>query len=153
MSDKSELLEGAETEFQGLKRAIAGLSEADMREVWCGTWSVREILAHISGWHREMLPGVERLARGEKPFTAGVSYSDFDAWNAKFAAAKATWTTADIVKELDAAHADFLRAARALPEDRVVPERTAYKLVDGNSRHHYAEHARDIAAWRKGRGR
>jgi hypothetical protein len=153
MSAKSELLEGAETEFQGLKRAIAGLSEADMREVWCGTWSVREILAHISGWHREMLPGVERLARGEKPFTAGVSYSDFDAWNAKFAAAKATWTTADIVKELDAAHADFLCAAGAVPEDRVVPERTAYKLVDGNSRNHYAEHARDVAAWRKSRGR
>jgi hypothetical protein len=82
-----------------------------------------------------------------------VSYSDFDAWNAKFAAAKATWTTADIVKELDAAHADFLRAAGAVPEDRVVPERTAYKLVDGNSRNHYAEHARDIAAWRKSRGR
>ena len=85
MSAKSELLVGAEAEFQGLKSAIAGLSEADMREVWCGTWSVREILSHISGWHREMLPGVERLARGEKPFTEGVSYSDFDAWNAKFA--------------------------------------------------------------------
>ena len=119
MSDKSELIEGAETEFQALKRAIAGLSEADMREVWCGTWSVREILAHISGWHREMLPGVERLARGEKPFTAGVSYTDFDAWNAKFAAAKATWTTADIVKEA-------LRSPRGLsPRAGRCPRRVA----------------------------
>ena len=152
MSDKRQLLAEAETEFQGLKRAVAGLDEAAMREVWCGTWSVREILGHISGWHREMLPGLERLARGEKPFPAGVSYVDVDAWNAKFAEAKRTWSTADIQRELEEAHGAFLRVASTVPDERVVPERTAYKLVDANSRHHDHEHAEDILAWRKRRG-
>ena len=152
MSDKRQLLAEAETEFQALKRAVAGLDESQLREVWCGTWSVREILGHISGWHREMLPAVERLARGEKPHAAGVSYNDVDAWNAKFAAAKQAWATTDIVRELEQAHADFMRAAQTLPEERVVPERTAYKLVDANSRHHYREHTEDILAWRKRRG-
>ena len=60
----------------------------------------REILGHISGWHREMLPALERLSRGEKPIAAGVSYADVDAWNAKFAEAKRGWATADILREL-----------------------------------------------------
>jgi hypothetical protein len=152
MSDKRQLLAEAEAEFQALKRAVAGLDEGQLREVWCGTWSVRDILGHISGWHREMLPAVERLARGEKPHAAGVSYNDVDAWNAKFAGAKQAWTTPDILREFEQAHADFMRAAHTLPEERVVPERTAYKLVDANSRHHYQEHTRDILAWRQRRG-
>jgi hypothetical protein len=152
MSEKRQLLAEAETEFQTLKRAVAGLDDAALREVWCGTWSVREIVGHISGWHREMLPALERLARGEKPVPAGVSYSDVDAWNGKFAAAVHGRSTAEILRELDESHADFMRAAGTVPDERVVPERTAYKLIDANSRHHYQEHTEDILAWRKRRG-
>jgi len=151
MSDKRQLLTEAETEFQSLKRAVAGLDDAALREVWCGNWSVREILGHISGWHREMLPGLERLARGEKPFPPGVSYADVDAWNAKFAAA-VHGSNAEILGELDRSHADFMRTAATVPDERVVPDRTAYKLIDANSRHHYREHIEDILAWRKRRG-
>ena len=152
MSQKQQLLAEAETEFQTLKRAVAGLDDAALREVWCGSWSVREILGHIAGWHREMLPALERLARGEKPVPAGVSYSDVDAWNAKFAAAVHGRSNAEILRELDQSHADFIRAAGTVPDERVVPDRTAWKLIDANSRHHYQEHTADIQAWRARRG-
>jgi hypothetical protein len=49
-----------------------------MRRPWCGTWGVREILAHITGWQRELTPVLERLARGERPIPDGVSYADVD---------------------------------------------------------------------------
>jgi Protein of unknown function (DUF1706) len=80
---------------------------------------------------------------------AGVSYSDVDTWNGKFAAAVQGRSNAEILRELEQSHADFMRAAGAVPDERVVPERTAYKLVDANSRHHYREHIEDILAWRK----
>lgn len=149
MSEKDTLLRQAEQEFGKLKDAIAELTEAQMRDVWCGAWGVREIVSHISGWHREMGPALERMSRGEKPIPEGVSYEDVDAWNAKFAAVKKSWTTADIVKELDASHAYFMGAARAVPEARFVPGKTAHTLVDLNSRHHYQAHGQEIAAWRK----
>jgi hypothetical protein len=82
-----------------------------------------------------------------------VSYQDVDTWNAKFAAATEGRATADILRELDRSHADFMRAAETVPEERLVPERTGYKLVDLNSRHHYREHIADILEWRKRRGR
>ncbi len=148
MSEKTTLLGEAETEFTRFKRALAGLDEANMREVWLGTWSARDIVAHISGWHREMSPVLERLARGERPVPEGVSYDDVDAWNARFADAKKSAATADILTELEASHAAFMRAAAAVPEERYVPGKTAYKIVDFNSRHHYQEHGGQIEAWR-----
>jgi len=151
MSEKDTLLAEADQEFQSLQGTIAGLGEAQMREVWCGVWGVREILAHMAGWHREMAPALARMSRGERPIPEGVSYDDVDAWNARFAEAKASWATADIIRELAASHADFLQAARAVPEDRFAPGKTAYRIVDLNSRHHYQEHGQQIAAWRKSR--
>ena len=60
-----------------------------MRRPWFGTWGIREILAHITGWHREMIPVLERIARGEKPLADGVSYADLDGWNARLVGAPA----------------------------------------------------------------
>ena len=152
MSEKQTLLSGAEEEFAQFKKTIARLDEAQMREAWCGVWGVREIVSHISGWHREMGPALERMARGERPIPEGTSYEDVDAWNAKFAAAKKSSTTGDILKELDASHGYFMKAAGSVPEERYVPGKTAHKLTDLNSRHHYAEHGREIADWRKKKG-
>jgi hypothetical protein len=148
MSEKTELLKGAETELTAFKRAIAGLDEERMREAWLGTWSVREIVAHISGWHRELGPALLRMSRGERPIPEGVSYDDVDAWNARFADARKAASTALILKELDASHAAFLEAAAAVPEERYVPGKTAHKIVDLNSRHHYQEHRAQIEEWR-----
>ena len=152
MSEKQTLLSGAEEEFAQFKKSIAGLDEAQMREAWCGVWGVREIVSHISGWHRELGPALERMARGERPIPEGTSYEDVDGWNAKFAAAKKSWATGDILKELDASHAYFMKAAGSVPEERYVPGKTAHKMTDLNSRHHYAEHGREIADWLKSKG-
>jgi hypothetical protein len=148
MSEKTELLRGAETELTAFKRVIAGLDEERMREAWLGTWSVREIVAHISGWHRELGPALLRMSRGERPIPEGVSYDDVDAWNARFADARKGASTALILKELDASHAAFLEAAAAVPEERYVPGKAAHKIVDLNSRHHYQEHRAQIEEWR-----
>lgn len=152
MSEKTTLLSGAETEFAAFKRALAGLGEVQMREVWLGTWSARDIVSHISGWHREMAPALERMQKGERPLPEGVSYDDVDAWNARFADARKAAATADILKELDASHAAFLQAAAGVPEERYVPGKTAHKIVDFNSRHHYQEHRGQIEEWRKRKG-
>jgi hypothetical protein len=119
--------------------------------VWLGAWSIREILAHLSGWHREMGPALERLARGEKPIPAGVSYDDVDSWNARFVAAKKDWPLDEVLLELDRSHEYFMHAAAAVPEERVRPGTTAYGIIAACSAHHYQEHGDQIRAWRASR--
>ncbi|MGH7320983.1 MAG: ClbS/DfsB family four-helix bundle protein [Candidatus Rokuibacteriota bacterium] len=148
MGLKQDLLRQADEEFTGLKDAIAQLGEAEMTRAWLGTWSVREVLVHMSGWHREMIPVFDRLARGEKPIPEGVSYEDEDGWNARFVAAKQGVPTAAVLREFEASHRDFVAAAARVPEERFAPGKTATKLVDLSGPHHYREHATEIRAWR-----
>ena len=151
-SPKDELLNQAAREYKAFHEALQGLNEEHMTEVWLGTWSVKDIVAHISGWHREIGPALERLARGEKPVPAGVSYDDVDAWNEKFAAARRDAEVADVLLEFDKSHEYFLHAAAEVPEERFRPGKTAWKLVDQNSAHHYREHAEQVRAWRQSKG-
>jgi hypothetical protein len=151
MSDKDALLTQAAHELQALHEALEGLNEEEMSQRWLGTWSAKDIVAHLTGWQREMAPALERIARGEKPFADGVSYDDVDSWNARFVAARRGTSAADLLLELDETHQHLLHAASAVPDDRFQRGRTAWKLVDQTSAEHYREHAEQIRAWRAGR--
>ena len=76
-----------------------GLTDEDMRRVWLGSWGVREILIHISGWHDEMATALGRVANGDAPYPEG-TYDDFDAWNARFVEQREGVKTADVLAEL-----------------------------------------------------
>jgi hypothetical protein len=151
-ASRSELLDQAAHAYNAFEQAIHGLNEEQLSEVWLGTWSIRDIVAHLSGWHREMGPALERLARGERPLPDGVSYDDVDAWNARFVADKRAWPLDDVLLELDRSHEYFMHAAAQVPEERVRPGRTAYRIIDASSAHHYREHGDQIRAWRAARG-
>jgi uncharacterized protein DUF1706 len=145
-------LAAAAREYRAFHEALQGLTETQMVEVWLGTWSVKDLVAHIVGWHRELIPALERLARGERPVPEGVSYEDVDAWNAKFAAAARGTAVADTLLELDRSPEAFLHAAAAVPAERFQPGKTAWRIVDLNSAHHYREHGDQIRSWRQARG-
>jgi len=119
-ASKDELLSAAAREYKAFHDALKGLNESHLSQVWLGTWSVKDIVAHISAWHRELAPALERLARGERPIAEGVSYDDV--------------------------------AAASVPAERFQPGKTAWRIVDGNSAHHYKEHGDQIRAWRAAKG-
>jgi hypothetical protein len=149
MSDKAALLREADEAFAELRLAIEGLDEEAMGRVWLGTWGVREILIHITGWHREAIPGFARIAVGEAaPYPAG-TYDDFDGWNARFVAQKAGVKVADVLAELDASHRDFVAAAATVPEAHFAPDAPVRGLFDGSGTGHYREHAAQIRQWRQ----
>lgn len=152
MSAKTELLKQAQDEFRALKAALAGLGERQLTEVWLGSWSIKEIVAHMSGWHHELGPALERLARGEKPIPEGVDYNDPNPWNARFVAARRGTPVAQLLQELDASHAYFMAQVAKIPEERFVPGKTAHRLTDMITAHHYKEHGDQIRAWRKSKG-
>ena len=152
MSAKDELLKSGEAEFQAFKAALRGLDAARLTLVWLGTWSIKDIVAHISGWQRELGPALERMARGERPIPEGTSYEDVDAWNSKFAGAKKDVPVSEVLRELDASHQYFIGRAAKIPEERFVPGKTAYRIVELNSGHHYRDHGDQIRAWRQSKG-
>lgn len=149
---RDQLLQQVDAEFQHLLSAIEGLSEEAMTRVWYGQWCLRDILAHIAGWHREMAEGLRRLARGERPAPEGVDYSDPHPWNARFAAAQQNTPPKAMVEELKASQREFLEAARQVSEDRFQEGRVGYRIMHASAIDHYREHAPAIRAWREKEG-
>ncbi|HUM14223.1 MAG TPA: ClbS/DfsB family four-helix bundle protein [Candidatus Nitrosotalea sp.] len=148
MSDKAALLREAAQAFGELRESIQGMSDDEMRRVWLGSWGVREILIHISGWHDEMAPALGRIAKGEAAYPAG-TYDDFDAWNARFVDRKSSVKTADVLAELEASHRAFLAAAAAVPDRLFAPGGGAREPFEGAGAGHYREHTAQIRQWRQ----
>jgi hypothetical protein len=148
MGAKQDLLRRAEEEYDGLRAAIKGLDDVRLREVWLGTWGVREIVAHITGWHRETIPALERLGRGE-PAHADGAYDDADAWNARFVADRRGLPYAVLLEELERSHRDLVGTAAKLPDEDFAEGRPAPGLIDGVAGGHYREHAEQIRLWRQ----
>ena len=150
MSDKSEkavLLSDAEQAFTELQGTIEGLSDEEMRTVWLGSWGVREILIHISGWHDEMVAAFGRIGQGQAGYPAG-TYDDFDGWNARFVERRAGVKPADVVADLRTSHRAFLTAAAGLPDALFAPGGAARDPLEGAGAGHYREHAAQIRQWR-----
>ena len=152
MSDKERMLQDESEAFTELRHAVDGLSEEEMRRVWLGTWGVREILIHISGWHAEMVVALGRIARGEAPYAPG-TYDDFDAWNARFVEAKNGVKAMDVLAELTAARRAFSEAATSTPDVHFAPGGAAREPFEGAGAAHYREHAAQIRDWRSASAR
>ena len=148
------LLKTLDDEFAGFLDTIDGLSDEQMTNVWYGEWSVRDIFAHIVGWHRLEVAILERMASGERPWPEGSGhpYNDGDAWNARFVEKWHTASPATILEELKASKDAYVAAARLLPEERFREGRTAYRLLQEGSIDHYRDHAAQIRDWRKREG-
>ena len=152
MSAKDDVLKQVVEEFAAFKASYAGLTDAQLTEVMLGTWSVREVLCHVAGWHREMVPVLERIAGGEKPVPEGVSYDDADPWNDRFVKAYAGKSAAEMLREIDASYDALIAAAQNVPEKRFAPGRAAARTMDGVGPHHWREHGDQIRQWRKSKG-
>ena len=149
MGDKQKVLQEAADSYGELREAVAGLDEAQTRRVWLGTWGVKEILIHISGWDREIAPAFARIERGEMADAPGI-YDDFDSWNARFVEAGKHAQHAEILADLEASHRALATAAGALGDEHFAVDAPARELLEATGAKHYREHAAQIREWRSG---
>lgn len=152
MSDKETTLKLVDEEYKNLREAIDGLDEGQLSQVWFGAWGVKDIIAHVLGWEREMTALLQRLARGERPTPEGVDYSNSDEWNAKFATEMAPIGSATVLAIWQHVHMNFVNAAKAVPDERFGEGKTANRVLEGSGFGHYREHGAQIRDWRQREG-
>src|SRR5262245_36131759 len=63
--DKAELLKRVHNEYAALEQTIAQLTEAQMTAPIDGSWSAKDILAHITAWQQILLG----FHLGSQPFS------------------------------------------------------------------------------------
>jgi hypothetical protein len=147
--DKQTALNTLDGEYKKLMAAIDGLDDRAMSKVFYGDWALKDILAHIGGWWHQSAMMMERMARGERPVPEGVDYGDSDGWNARFAAAMKPQSAETVVADMKQAYANYVRAAKQIPDDRFGEGKTANKILDGNGFGHIREHLPPIEQYRQ----
>ena len=145
--DKQSTLTELQGAFDELLAALKGLDERAMGRVFYGEWAIKDIVAHIAGWHHQMTGAMERMARGEKPTPEGVDFSDADGWNARFASAMRTQSAGTVVADLQQSFATYKRAAASIPDDRYGEGKTINRMLEGSGYGHYREHLSEIKAF------
>ncbi len=155
--DKAATLKLVDEEYQNLRKAIDGLDAAALQRVWFGEWSVKDIIAHVLGWQKEMTGALQRLARGEKPTPEGVDYSDADAWNAKFSLVMKQQLPTTVIADWGQVHQVYMKAAAAIADDRFGASedgkpKTVNRLLETSGYGHFREHAAQIREWRQREG-
>lgn len=159
MKSKQELLDDLEAARAELLSAIEGLSE---QEMVCpgvvGEWSVKETLAHIVAWDKEIRTVVHAFVTQENP---GFDYKisgkrGFAKWNAREVEKRRDLSTAQILAEMEEARQKLIELVQGLTEEqlsrRAVPPwrypTTARRNLEIQAKHD-REHAEQITAWRE----
>lgn len=149
--DKQQVIQAEREGYSAFRESITDLTDEEMKRPAFGTWSVREVVAHLAGWHEQLGTGLERVARGERPTPEGVDWSDVNGWNARFAAEAEGQSPAELLSLLDERVERFMAALDAVPDDRFGDGKTVNRLAAGAGYGHFEEHAREIEEARKSR--
>lgn len=154
MSDRDTEIATLEQGYREFRDKIAGLPPDAWSEQFLGQWTLSQLLAHMTGWFKEMTGSLERVAKGERPAPEGVDYSATDAWNAKFAATASPGPAA--LGIFDLRFREYVAAARAAPEELFGMNEKGRpnigsRLLEGAGIKHFAEHGADLDAWLAGR--
>jgi hypothetical protein len=155
MSAKDETLTKLDEGYDEFRMLLGGAPQDAYEEVWLGEWSLRHLLAHMSGWFTEMAGALERVGRGERPGREGVDLSDVEGLNAKFAADLPP--TSEALTRFDAAYKSFRDAAAALGEELFgIDEekgrpKIATRLIEASGTGHFEEHVGELRDWLRSR--
>jgi hypothetical protein len=121
-----------------------------------GTWTIKEVIAHVAAWNRELVMGVEELLAGHPPHYEN---TDEDEFNARVAASVAGASLDDVRRDAHASHAALMEKLTAIsPADWLVERATS--ATDGRpltlaelfgyryrGLTHYGGHAVEIEEW------
>ncbi len=139
---RTEILALIRSGLADFEATLARFSEAQMVEAQVeGTWTVKDILAHITAWEGWLFG---RLAGPHKIEAAHYTQADVDRINAGFYAESRTRSLAEVRANFQQVHENVLKAVSGLPETL---DALAYELVENNTCGHYAEHLVSIRAW------
>ena len=126
---QDELVEAAES-LDESKREEPGI---------CGTWSAKEVLAHLSGWNKEIARQFALLLDGR----SGTVEHDIDRFNRQAVREREHLNWRETLDDLKETHRQFNRQARSISRDNIA-ENEEYAEWMSVQIEHYEHHLKQL---------
>jgi uncharacterized damage-inducible protein DinB len=115
--DQETLIAEMEQTRQSLLAAVACLSPAQRVQVFLGTWSVKELLAHLAGWDDANLEAAQAVMAGRLPAFYAYKDRDWQTFNARLVAERRREDFSGLLALVETTHQKLVEFLRALPAE------------------------------------
>ena len=147
--DRQQLLRRLDQAWIAFKDSYAGLSESDVRERGVTkTWSVRDIIAHVTTWEEEALKHLPAVLDGRRPPRYSVTYGGIDAFNALMTTKKAGLSLVEVYRQQEEVHRQIIDAVVSAQAAQLTHETRYRRRLRLDTYGHYPTHTEAIRRWR-----
>ena len=112
-----------------------------------GSWSVKDVIAHVTTWEEEALKHLPIILTGGKPPRYSVTHGGIDAFNAATTEQKRDFEVAEVLRQRDAVHHRLIEFIESMPEDHLSSDSRFRRRLRADTSH-YPIHAKAISNWR-----
>ncbi|MCB0180539.1 MAG: ClbS/DfsB family four-helix bundle protein [Anaerolineae bacterium] len=154
--NKAELLRELQEEYQHWQALLDQIGPARMDQPGvAGAWSIKDIVAHLTGWRRRTVGRLQALQRGQPepapPWPAHLQTDDdINAWIYQ---SRQSDSVSEVLDESHQVFQQLLAVIESLPED-VLAEVHRLPWMEGQPfnaaeffAHFHEEHESDMRAW------
>ena len=150
--NRVRMLTRIEEPWSALKAAYGGLSEAEMLAPGVtGTWSVKDIIAHVTTWEEEALAHLPVILAGGRPPRYSVTHGGINAFNALTTQRNRDVPLAEVLRRRDDTHRRLLEFIQTVPEAEFDRDTRVRRRLRLDTYGHYPIHAKAIRTWREHR--
>ena len=155
--EKSEFLNGLQEEYHQWEALLSQFDPAYMDESGVtGHWSIKDIVAHLTGWRRRTVARLQAAPRGEPepppPWPAHLHTDDeINAWIYETNHGR---SVPEVLEESHQVFQDLLTAIKGLPEHVLMNPQFYLPWLEGDPftptgffAHFYDEHEPQMRAW------
>jgi len=150
MTRRLRLLKRVDEAWAAFTGSYAGLAEKDLlRPGVIGTWSVRDIVVHVTTWEEEAVTHLPGILAGRRPPRYSVTYGGIDAFNALMTRRKKDLPLTEVFRQQAAVHRRLLALIERTPEEELASGTRFRNRLRLDTYGHYARHTDAIRRWRR----
>ena len=149
MTRRERLLALIDARWQDLQASYAGLPDAALLEPGVtGSWSIKDIIAHVTVWEEEALAHLPVVLAGKRPPRYSVTHGGINAFNARMTERNRALTLAEVLRQRDSTHRRLVEFVGRAPEAECAGDSRFRRRLRLDTYGHYAVHTRAITRWR-----
>src|SRR5262245_36042098 len=143
--DRRQVLKRLDKAWVAFNESYAGLSDVQLMEPGVtGTWSIRDILAHVTTWEEEALTHLPLILKCGTPPRYSVRYGGIDAFNARMTEQKRSLSLSAVRAQLAVTHKQLVDFIQNAPEHQLIGGTRFRHRLRLDTYSHYPIHAKAI---------